>query len=112
MAYILSSNDKRTLSVIYNEVNKEIYGYGIVELKIETCERVIVFIAKNQRVKVLVTLEENNKFLKQLVDINLFNEFKNKFKSKVEESMGFKVISVMRDLDTEAKLAFTVLVIE
>lgn len=112
MAYILDLDSKRFLSGIYNEVNKEIYGYGVVELKVEQKDNIIIFAGKNQRVKILVTLERDYYFLKKIVDLALFEEFKIKLREKLDGKFNFEVISVLRDFDPTVQRSYTLLIIE
>ena len=112
MCYVLDINDKRLLSSVYNEVNKEIYGYGVVELKVEQKDNIIIFNVKNQRVKILVTLEENYEFLKKIVDQALFEEFKIRLRTKLESEFSFEIVSVLRDYDPVQQKAYTLLIIK
>lgn len=110
--YVLNLEEKRLLSSVYNDVNKEIYGYGVAELKVEQKDDIIIFMVKNQRVKILVTLEDRYYFLKKFVDKALLEEFKIKMRERLEGKFGFEIVTVLRDVDPDIQSAYTLIIIK
>lgn len=102
---------KRKLFKIYNTVNKEIYGYGVTELKVSCMEDMIIFRTRHNRVHALQVLEENYAMLKQSVDQALFSEFKRILRKKLTEEMGLRVVGMLRDYDTNIRTAVTVVIL-
>lgn len=105
------SDNKRELFKIYNTVNKEIYGYGVTELKVSCLEDLIIFRTRHNRVHTLQVLEENYGMLKQFVDHALFAEFKRVLQMKLEQELGVKVAGMLRDYDTNIRTAVTVVIL-
>lgn len=102
---------KRKLFQLYNAVNKEIYGYGVTELKVSCLEDMIIFRTRHNRVHALQILEEHYALLKQSVDQALFSEFKRMLHEKLEEEMGLHVAGMLRDYDTNIRTAMTVVIL-
>lgn len=102
---------KRELFKLYNAVNKEIYGYGVTELKVSCMEDMIIFRTRHNRVHALQILEENYALLKQSVDQALFSEFKRMFHKELEEKMGLHVAGMLRDYDANIRIAVTVVIL-
>ena len=50
------SEFKKQLFKVYNDINKEIYGFGVIELKINILDDMIVFITRHNRVHALVAV--------------------------------------------------------
>lgn len=99
---------RKKLSRIYNDVNKEIYAFGVVEIKIKLTPDSITFIAKHNRVQALKVLEKRYFILKQSVDHALFQEFKLLLKEKLISELGLHPEAILRDYETDSQIAFTV----
>ena len=99
---------RKKLSSIYNEVNKNIYGFGVVEIKIKLTSDSITFIAKHNRVQALKVLEKRYFVLKQSVDHALFQEFKLLLKEKLISELELYPETILRDYETDSQIAFTV----
>ncbi|RUS47081.1 Na-translocating system protein MpsC family protein [Cohnella sp. AR92] len=109
---ILSNDAKKSLTRIYNEINKEIYGYGVTQIRISLDDGVISIYVKHQRVPALKSLEERYGQMKQAVDYALHSEFKLRFKPRVEEEFGLKAAAILRDYDPDTEWAVTVILTE
>ena len=99
---------RKKLFRIYNDVNKEIYAFGVVEIKINLTADSITFIAKHNRVQALKVLEKRYVMLKQSVDYALFQEFKLLLKEKLIAELGLEPEVILRDYETNSQIAFTV----
>jgi len=102
---------KKQLFKLYNDVNKEIYGFGVVELKITITEGMIIFRTKHNRVPALLAIEERYAQLKQSVDQALFMEFKLRLKKKLEEKTDIVPHAMLRDYDSAYQTAITVVIL-
>lgn len=102
---------KRQLFQIYNDINKEIYGFGVVELRITIEDDMLIFRTRHNRVPALRAIEEHYAQLKQSVDQALFTEFKLRLKKKLEEA-GIHPLAMLRDYDSTYRLAITVAILK
>lgn len=103
-----SKEFRRELFRIYNDVNKDIYGFGVVSLRIVFVEDMIVFRTQHNRVRALQVLEERDRALKQEVDYALFLEFKKRFLDRLVRETDLDVASILRDYDSATQTAVTV----
>ncbi len=103
---------KKQLFKLYNDVNKEIYGSGVVELKINITDDMIIFKTRHNRVPALQAIEANYAQLKQSVDQALFCEFKVRLRKQIEEKTNIRPQAMLRDYDSAFQTAITVVVIE
>ncbi|WP_276352143.1 DUF2294 domain-containing protein [Cohnella caldifontis] len=108
----LTNEAKKLLTRIYNEVNKEIYGFGVTRLKIAENDGAISVYVKHQRVAALKALESRYGLMKQAVDYALHSEFKIRFHRKLEEDMGLQATAILRDYDPATEWAVTVVMLE
>ena len=99
---------KKTLSHIYNEVNKEIYGFGVIKLRINITKDMIMFCVEHNRVPALQALEKRYFALKQSVDYALFQEFKLRLGEKLKEDMHLPYSVILRDYDPDSLVAVTI----
>lgn len=102
---------KKQLFKIYNDINKEIYGYGVIELKINFSDGMIIFVTKHNRVPALIVLENRFSQLKQSVDQALFSEFKLMLKDRFMEKFNIEPLAMLRDYDSTYQIAMTVIVL-
>lgn len=103
---------KRSLFRIYNGVNKEVYGYGVTELKINFIDNLMIFMTRDNRVHTLEILEERYSLLKQNVDQALYAEFKLRLKDSLRKNMNLETVSIHRDYDSGSRIAVTVAVLD
>lgn len=105
------SNDpelKKSLFRIYNDVNKEIYGSGVVELRVNITGEFIMFFTRHNRVQALKALEDRYFVLKQSVDHALFQEFKLRLGEKLKDQLGLRPSALLRDYDPDSRIAVTI----
>ena len=107
----LSAEEKQQLMRIYSDVTKSVYDIGVIELKVETCQNMILFIAKHHRVPILTILQEVNMQLKQSVDVTIHTEFKERLKKQLIEEMGLDVKGILKDFDSGCKQAVTTIIL-
>jgi len=102
----------KQLTRCYNETNKEIYGFGVTQLKVAANDGILSFYVKHQRVAALKALEARYELMKQAVDYALHTEFKIRFRKRLEEVLGLKASAILRDYDPITEWAVTVVMTE
>ena len=108
MSIILdTSQNKKALAHVYNEVSKELFGVGTTLLKVTIDEKIVTFQAKHRRAVRSAALEGEDPSLKLEVDFRLSLLYKKKLKEKLESEMGYGVEAVLRDYDAATQWAFT-----
>lgn len=103
-----SKEFRRKLFKLYNAVNQDIYGFGVMKLRIVFIEDMIVFRTKHNRVRALQALEACNPALKHSVDYALFMEFKKRLAGLLLSETDLHVTSILRDYDPSTETAVTV----
>lgn len=110
---LLDDNEtKKQLSHLYNEVSKELFGFGTTLLKVTIEKNVVTFQARHRRASRSVALEGEVPSLKQEVDFHLSILFKKKMKEKLENQMDWQIEAILRDFDSPTQLAFTNIVLK
>ncbi|WP_152640139.1 Na-translocating system protein MpsC family protein [Virgibacillus necropolis] len=102
-----SSDNKKQLYRIYNEVSKELVGVGTISLNVDIANDLITFRSKHRSAHRSTLLEKEVPNLKQEVDIQLSNMFKVMIKKKLEKDLDLEVEAILRDYDSRTQLAFT-----
>lgn len=102
---------KKELFALFNETNKDIYGYGVIELKMTLSDGMIIFVSKHNRVPALIQLEKSHAQLKQSVDYALFTEFKTLLRARIVEKYNINPLAMLRDYDSTYHMAMTVVVL-
>jgi len=103
---------KQELMKINNAVNQELFGVGLRWQKVEILDDKVLVFAKNQRVRALGVLDGKEGLTSRLIDIALLEEYKKRFRQQVEEKMGVRVRSLMKDYDPVEELAFSLIIFE
>lgn len=106
-----SGNLKQVIAKIYNDVNQEIFGIGVIRQKVDIIEAKIVIIAVNKRVPALAALDIAEIRTRE-VDLALLDSFKRRFKEQIESELGLSVQTVLKDYDPKTELAGTIVVLD
>ncbi|QGQ48478.1 DUF2294 domain-containing protein [Metabacillus sediminilitoris] len=107
-----SNETKKLLSHMYNDVSKELFGFGTTLLKVTVERNVITFQAKHRRAPRSVALEGEVPTLKQEVDFHMSLLYKKKLRQKLDEQTDWEIEAVLRDYDAATQLAFTNVVLK
>jgi hypothetical protein len=108
MTLLDSNESKRKLSHIYNEISKELFGFGTTLLRVAVENNIITFHAKHRRSPRSAALEGEAPALKLEVDFRMSLLYKKKLREKLEQEMGLKNIeAVLRDYDAATQWAIT-----
>ncbi|WP_406600361.1 DUF2294 domain-containing protein [Metabacillus sediminilitoris] len=97
---------------MYNDVSKELFGFGTTLLKVTVERNVITFQAKHRRAPRSVALEGEVPTLKQEVDFHMSLLYKKKLRQKLDEQTDWEIEAVLRDYDAATQLAFTNVVLK
>lgn len=107
-----SNETKKLLSHMYNDVSKELFGFGTTLLKVTVERNVITFQAKHRRAPRSAALEGEVPTLKQEVDFHMSLLYKKKLRQKLDEQTNWEIEAVLRDYDAATQWAFTNVVLK
>jgi hypothetical protein len=107
MPIIHSNEYKKKLCHIYNEVSKELFGFGTTLLKASVESNIITFQAKHRRSPRSTALEGEAPTLKHEVDFYMSSIYKKKIRERLEQELGLSIEAVLRDYDPSTQWAFT-----
>lgn len=102
-----TSESRKTLSHIYNEIAKELFGFGTTLLKVTIENNIITFYAKHRRSPRSAALEGEAPALKLEVDFRMSLLYKKRLRERIEEEMGLQMEAVLRDYDAATQWAIT-----
>lgn len=103
---------KKTIAQVYNRINQEFYGTGVVSQRISVLSDRIIIFAQHKRIAAFTALSKNFKELTTYADAALIFEFKAKLKLEIEAVTGHPVISVLKDYDTVTEHACCVIIFD
>ncbi|KIL40418.1 hypothetical protein SD70_13440 [Gordoniibacillus kamchatkensis] len=109
MSTLDSTEYKKKLYHTYNEVSKELFGFGTVLLRVMIDEQnqMITFYAKHRRSPRSAALEGEAPALKYEVDFYMSSIYKKKLRERLEQDLGLAIETVLRDYDPANQLAVT-----
>ncbi|AJY74396.1 Na-translocating system protein MpsC family protein [Paenibacillus beijingensis] len=90
---------KKKLSILYNEINKEMFNVGVQSQKIYTIENQALIYAKINRLPVFNMLGEERKELLLSLESAVASSFKNLLKERIEATFNMPVTAVFKDYD-------------
>ncbi|RHW41585.1 DUF2294 family protein [Neobacillus notoginsengisoli] len=99
---------KKDIAQMYNRINQEIYGIGVIKQRIEIYHNKLLIFAKHKRVPALRTLSRNHHELTVSVDAALIKEYKENFKEQIERIFKLRVITILKDYDPITENACTI----
>ncbi|WP_342556467.1 Na-translocating system protein MpsC family protein [Paenibacillus sp. FSL R7-0652] len=105
---LLDSNEsKKKMCQYYNEISKELFGFGTTLLRVTIDQNIVTFYAKHRRSPRSDALEGEAPGLKLEVDFRMSVLYKKKFREKLEQHMGLPIEAVLRDYDASTQWAIT-----
>jgi len=107
MPSIDSNEFKKKLYHIYNEVSKELFGFGTILLKATFDNNMITFQARHRRSPRSTALEGEAPSLKYEVDFYMSSIYKKRIREKLEQDLGLAIEAVLRDYDPHTQWAIT-----
>ncbi|TQR34985.1 DUF2294 domain-containing protein [Brevibacillus brevis] len=107
MTLVDSNETRKKLSAIYNEIAKELFGFGTTLLRVTLENQMITFQAKHRRSPRSQALEGEAPALKLEVDFRMSLLYKKRLRERLEEEMGLPLEAVLRDYDAPTQWAIT-----
>ncbi|OZB96645.1 Na-translocating system protein MpsC family protein [Paenibacillus sp. XY044] len=107
MVHLDTNEFKQKLSQVYNEVSKELFGFGTSLLKTSIQSDAITLYARHRRSPRSTVLEGEVPALKYEVDFYMSMIYKKKLKSRLEEELGLNIEVLLRDYDPATQWAVT-----
>jgi hypothetical protein len=102
-----SNENRKQLCQLYNEISKELFGFGTTLLRASIDQNIITIQAKHRRSPRSAALEEEARSLKHEVDFYMSSIYKRKLREKLEQAMGLSIDAVLRDYDPPTQWAMT-----
>lgn len=110
---LLDSNEnKKKLCHLYNEISKELFGFGTTLLRAAIENNIITFYARHRRSPRSTALEGEAPTLKLEVDFRMSLLYKKRLREKLEEEMGLNIEVVLRDYDAATQWAITNVILQ
>jgi hypothetical protein len=106
-----SNENRKKLCQLYNEISKELFGYGTTLVRASIGQDMITIQAKHRRSPRSTALEEEARTLKYEVDFHMSSIYKRKLREKLEQ-MGLSVDAVLRDYDPPTQWAITNVILQ
>lgn len=107
MTFSDSNESKKRISQIYNEISKELFGFGTTLLRIAIEGNHATLYAKHRRSPRSAALEGEAPGLKLEVDFRMSLLYKKRLREKLEEELGLSIEVVLRDYDASTQWAVT-----
>lgn len=102
-----TNESKKRLSAIYNEIAKELFGFGTTLLRVTIDNQIITFYAKHRRSPRSAALEGEAPALKLEVDFRMSLLYKKKLQERLQEELNLDMEAVLRDYDSATQWAIT-----
>jgi hypothetical protein len=103
---------KKKLCHLYNEISKELFGFGTIQLKASMDQNILTFIAKHRKSPRSIALEGEAPALKYEVDFYMSSIYKKKIGERLEQEMGLSIEAVLRDYDPATQWAITNIILK
>ncbi|MDE7010982.1 MAG: Na-translocating system protein MpsC family protein [Oscillospiraceae bacterium] len=110
--FVLNASMKKKLFELYNEVNKDVYGFGTNEAKIFFVDNMIIFHVQHNRVPCLVALERDYPTIKEITDAAIMKVFKERLSQRLEEALHIRSKAVLRDYNADNLIASTIVILD
>ncbi|MET3290821.1 DUF2294 domain-containing protein [Brevibacillus fluminis] len=112
MMLLDSNENKKKLCHLYNEISKELFGFGTTLLRAAIENNIITFYARHRRSPRSTALEGEAPTLKLEVDFRMSLLYKKRLREKLEEEMGLNIEVVLRDYDAATQWAITNVILQ
>lgn len=102
-----SNADKKQICNIYNEISKELFGFGTTLLRATIDQNIVTIYAKHRRSPRSTALEGEAPILKHEVDFHMSAIYKKRLRERFEDEMKLSIEAVLRDYDPASQWAIT-----
>jgi uncharacterized protein YbcI len=103
---------KQEIMKVNNRVNMEVFNQGLKAQKVEVFQDKILIVANNNRVKALAVVDGRDRLATKMMDIALLMEFKDRFAAALEDHLGIKALSHLKDYDPKLELSISITILE
>ncbi|MFD1955581.1 DUF2294 domain-containing protein [Paenibacillus thailandensis] len=107
-----SNEFKQKLSQIYNEVSKELFGFGTTLLKTGISQEAVTLYARHRRSPRSAALEGEVPTLKYEVDFYMSSIYKKRLRERLENELGLEIEVLLRDYDPATQWAVTTIMLK
>ncbi|WP_226002494.1 DUF2294 domain-containing protein [Paenibacillus sp. BJ-4] len=112
MTLLDSNESKKRMCQIYNEISKELFGFGTTLLRATVENNIVTFVAKHRRSPRSAALEVEAPGLKLEVDFRMSMLYKKRLREKLIEDMGLEIEALLRDYDSATQWAITNIILK
>ncbi|WP_284639522.1 DUF2294 domain-containing protein [Paenibacillus silviterrae] len=103
---------KKKLCHLYNEISKELFGFGTTSLKASLEDNIITLYAKHRKSPRSTALEGEAPSLKHEVDFYMSSIYKKRIREKLEQEFGLTIEAVLRDYDPHTQWSITNIIVK
>jgi hypothetical protein len=103
---------KQEILRVYNAVNQSIAGVGVRRQRVDLLGDRILIVAEHQRIPALAALDPTRRSLTREVDIAIVDESKHRLTAGLEEALGIRILTILKDYDPGTQLAGTLVLLE
>lgn len=103
---------KQRILGIYNATNRQVWGTGVRQQRVELLRDQILVVAVHQRVAALASLDATRRDLTRQVDVALVDHYKSVFKAELESALDLSISAVLKDYDPKTELSCTLVVLD
>ncbi|RED58541.1 DUF2294 domain-containing protein [Cohnella lupini] len=107
MRHLDTNEHKKRMCQLYNEISKELFGFGTTLLRATVDGDIVTLVAKHRRSPRSDAMEKESPGLKLEVDFRMSLLYKKKFREKLETEMELSIDAVLRDYDSATQWAIT-----
>lgn len=108
---LTTSAFKQEIMRVNNQINVELYGYGLKRQKVYIIDsEIILIVAENKRIRALATLDSCG-YPTTEINYVLLNHFKMTLKEILEKDFNLKINTILKDYDNKTEIASTVVLL-
>lgn len=105
---LLDNNEsKKCIYRIYNDISKELFGFGTTNLRATIDDNLITLVAKHRRSPRSSALEMEAPSLKLEVDFRMSLLYKKILRERLEQQLALDIEALFRDYDGATQWAIT-----
>jgi len=103
---------KQEINRINNKINMDIMNQGLLAQRTDVFYDKVIIVGYSRRVRVLSYADDSNKLVSVMMDRIIIEEFKRRFKQDVQEQLGIKVVSFLKDYDPDTEISCSIAIFE
>ncbi|MFC5447029.1 DUF2294 domain-containing protein [Paenibacillus aestuarii] len=103
---------KKKLCHLYNEISKELFGFGTTYLRAALEDNIITLYAKHRKSPRSTALEGEAPTLKYEVDFTMSSIYKRRIRERLEQEFGLNIDAVLRDYDPNTQWSITNIILK